>query len=112
MICDCDFQKNDGQWKVYHNGVEIFTDWYNENYDWLKEAIYVITKMKEQHQTLDRLTTIRRALREDCVQGWRVQDYYIYDYIERNKTLTLKQLNVFLEIARENDEKHHEEVTF
>ncbi|MDR2836477.1 MAG: hypothetical protein LBV69_09880 [Bacteroidales bacterium] len=44
--------------------------------------------------------------REDAIQGWNIQDYYIYDYIVNNGFIIVKQINLFLCKARVNDKKH------
>jgi len=107
-VSDCEIKREDGNYSISFENEIIHEDWYNERYDWLGLAISVINSLAERHRTLYWLLTVRRALREDCVQGWNEQDSLIWDFrYEHDNRLTLSQLLLFISIARKNDKIHH-----
>jgi len=111
-IRDCIIVKEGGTYKIIHEGKEIHHDWYSEDYDWLGLAYSIIQTMREQYHTIELLTLLRQALREDCVQGWGLQDEMIFDFIDEKNKLTKRQFDIFVKQARMNDKVHHRCHTF
>ena len=111
-IRDCEIIREDGRYMILHNGEIVHTDWYSEDWDWLGSAYSVIQTMSEQYHTIELLTLLRQALREDCVQGWGLQDEMIFDFIDEKNKLTKRQFDLFVKRARKNDKVHHGGQTF
>jgi len=111
-IIDCEIIREDGRYMITHNGKIVHTDWYSEDYDWLGSAMTSIRSMSEKYHTIEMLTLLRIALREDSVQGWNEQEDMIWDFIDENEKLTKSQFDLFIREARRNDKRHHGVYTF
>jgi len=112
-INDCVFNKENGKYIIKYWENEIWTDWYSESYDWIGNALEAIRTMDKKYWNMENLILLRQALREDCVQGWGIQEEMIWDFIEENNNkLNKRQFDRFIKMARRNDKKHHGTNTF
>ena len=109
QLTECEIYQRGEYIILEHHGIIHYWELANTNYPYFQMAIeFMELENPKKWKTLDKLITLRQAIRQTEVNLCG----YVESYLLDNKKMTLNKYNYFIQVSREQDLQHHGSYTF